>query len=183
MQAVVRGTPTLRTLAMRCSDFRKLYSEFRDSRLGDVVARRRMERHLETCDACAHYRSALERGLAAIQGVREIEPPPGFSGRILRRVQANREIPEPVVPAPPALAAAAMVAAVVAIFVFEDGASARDPATQPVPTAERLLPQAIARPSIPLVSFTEIQTEILESSVQEPDESEEPRSEDDKDAP
>lgn len=76
-----------------------------------------------------------------------------------------------------------MVAAVVAIFVFEDGASAGDQATQPVPTAERLLPQVIARPSIPLVSFTEIQMEILEPSVQEPDESEEPRSENDKDAP
>lgn len=159
---------------MRCSQFKKHYSEFRDSLITSPVLKREMEHHLAICERCSRHNRAFEHGLYLIREAGDIEPPSGFHRSVMRSVTLNARTPEPVVPAPPAIAAAAMLAAAVAVFVFEDNTDSFDPGAQPIPAAVRTLPQSVPAPQIDMITLTELQTFTPETRIPETDDEEEP---------
>lgn len=113
-----------------------------------------MKSHLETCSSCAKFHDALNKGVSMIYQSGEILAPPGFRDRIVRSIRESDAV-QPITPAPAGLAAAGMVAAAVALLVFEFQTKPETTAQISVPAAEILHTQLVPLPQIPRVSFTE----------------------------
>ena len=140
---------------MYCSQFKNHYSEFRDGRIQNEHFHREMKTHLESCRACAKFDDALNKGVSLIYQSGEILVPPGFKDRIARGIKESQSAVQPITPAPAGYAAAGMVAAAVALFVFEHQPQPASMAQVSVPAAEILHTQLMVPPVIPKVSFTE----------------------------
>ena len=80
---------------MKCERFNKSISLYLDGRLGETDERALRE-HLSTCPRCADTLSALEAAQKAAKATRAAEPRAGywdvFSGRVIERIDAEREI-------------------------------------------------------------------------------------------
>ena len=118
---------------MHCSRFKNHYSEFRDGLIRNEQFHREMKAHLESCASCARFDESLRKGVSLIYRSGEILVPPGFKNRIMKTVEESESSVQPITPAPAGLAAAGMVAAAVALFIFEHQ-------PEPVPVAQVSVP-------------------------------------------
>ena len=134
---------------MRCRDFRRLYSTYRDATDPGLVAQ--METHLESCAKCAAYDRAVSHGVDALRGVR-LDPSPDFLARLNARIASGGPVPEPVPPqvSPWAATAAALLLGTLIVFTIRQSTD-----VPPVAAAEK--PAVLARPQmvpgIPFVTF------------------------------
>ncbi len=143
---------------MHCSQFKIHYSEYRDGMIRNELFRRQMKAHLESCASCAAFNDSLNKGVSLIYDSGEILVPPGFKDRIVRTVKEKESetFAQPITPAPAGLAAAAMVAAAIALVVFEyQPQSPTEMAQISQPAEEILHTQMVSPVQIPQVSFTE----------------------------
>jgi len=153
---------------MDCSEFLDSYSDFRDGVITDPKRLRLMRDHYAQCLACARYDASVRHGVRAAG---EIEPSDDFRERILARIAATGGQPmEPVRAGAAGIAAGLMVAAAIALLIYE---GSRRTERLPIPVAatapnpgfiaashsipDRPLPPfVIVNPSIPFVSFTDL---------------------------
>jgi hypothetical protein len=142
---------------MYCSQFKNHYSELRDGMIRNEQFHRGMKAHLENCDSCARFDRSLNEGVSLIYRSGEILVPPGFKDRIMKSVKVSESVAQPVTPAPAGFAAAGMVAAAIALLVFEYQLVSTPVAQVSIPAAEVLHTQLVAPPVIPMVSFTELE--------------------------
>lgn len=70
---------------MKCEEFLKRYSEYRDERAaGDALEE--LERHREECEACARYDRVVSRGVRVLRGLPSPSPSPDFHDRLRHRI-------------------------------------------------------------------------------------------------
>ncbi len=85
---------------MRCSEFLRRYSDFRDETIDDPLVRRRFIAHVSLCGRCARYQEVIDRGVSLLRSADQIEVSPRFYTRLARRLAAAVLHPEPVFAVP-----------------------------------------------------------------------------------
>ena len=137
---------------MDCSNFLDWYSDFRDGLIADARLLGRLRQHVRRCESCARYDASVRSGVLS---VREMYPSPDFRERLRERMAATEGHPmEPIRPGSAGLAAALMLAAAVALLVYERSSRAAPAATAPA-VAEA---PAVNSDSLPLRSAAPIGT-------------------------
>jgi hypothetical protein len=113
---------------MNCDEVQAQLSAYLDGRL-DETHRRAVESHLASCSHCRAEAAALRRTIESVSALPPVEPPPGFSQRVMAQV---REEARPSVPRKsfvfslwpfwariPLQAAAVLVIAGLAVYLYE----------------------------------------------------------------
>jgi len=100
---------------MNCSEFLELYSDYRDGRLEDAGVARAVRQHLSECDSCMRYDAVICRGVMALRAEDELEPSKPI---ILPGLFVLPDSAEHPAHSPAKYAAALMVAAAIALFVW-----------------------------------------------------------------
>lgn len=77
---------------MNCDEIQKHLSEYLDNRLDDAQ-RREIEKHLASCPRCLPEAKLLSAGIKGVADLPEVEPPAGFSQRVMARIRAEAEKP------------------------------------------------------------------------------------------
>ena len=85
---------------MRCSEFLRRYSDFRDETTDDPLVRRRFIAHISLCGRCARYQEVIDLGVSLLRSADQIEISPRFHRRLARRLAAAVLHPEPVFAVP-----------------------------------------------------------------------------------
>ena len=155
---------------MDCSEFLDSYSDFRDGVITDPQRLRLLRDHYARCLSCARYDASVRNGIRAMG---EIEPSADFRERLRARIAATAGQPmEPVGPGAAGIAAGLMLAAAVALLIYE---GSRRPDQLPVPVAvsapspmaefaattrpspiRPVPPFVVVNPGLPFVSFTDL---------------------------
>ena len=134
---------------MRCREFRRLYSAYRDG--SDPTISAAMEDHIESCASCAAYDRALRHGVEVLRGAR-LNPSPDFMERLNARLASGETVAEPVPPRVSPLAATAAAILFLALVFFT---VRQTTVVTPVAAAEQ--PELLAQPKmiagIPFVAF------------------------------
>jgi len=147
---------------MQCSEFLRLYSDYRDGLIRDARSILRLNRHLATCQACSRYDASVREGVQVLrQAAIDLEPAPDFRERLRQRIAAGAE-PVPVAPGAASFAALLMVAAVVALVVHQRSSRTSESLTlvQAAPVAvpePRPRPMVVVNPGVPFVMFTDLE--------------------------
>ncbi len=141
---------------MRCTEFLRLYSDYRDARLADPLLARRLRRHLRACPRCMRYDARVSRGVTVLKTFSDLEPSSGFRRKLARRLLAEPiAAPEPVMPASGGLMIALMAATGVALVVWDRASTTTAESLPPASASiQAPVPAVIANPGIPFVSFT-----------------------------
>ena len=149
---------------MHCSEFLRLYSDYRDGLLSDARLVRRLSRHLAACRSCTRYDGSLRAGVQALRRTAvELEPTPQFRERLRERIAAGAEPAVPVTPGAAGVAALLMLAAALALVILQTTNRPAEPgkpqlaSTEP-PQAENPTPMVVVNPSMPFVTFTDLAT-------------------------
>jgi hypothetical protein len=77
---------------MNCDQIQEHLSEFFDNRLNDAN-RCEIENHLASCPRCLPEAKQLRDGINAVAGLPEVEPPAGFSQRVMARIREEAAEP------------------------------------------------------------------------------------------
>lgn len=77
---------------MNCDQIQEHLSEYLDDRL-DGGGRRAIEDHLASCPRCLPEVKLLSDAIKGVAGLPEMEPPPGFSDRVMTRIRKETEKP------------------------------------------------------------------------------------------
>ena len=144
---------------MHCSDFLEWYSDYRDGLVTDPGVAWQLRRHLQRCDVCARYDQLVRRGVLALRRECDIEPSSDFRARLRERLAGTSRVePEPPTPRSAPVAAALMVAAAMALFVYESIERARpgEPPAMAQAAASHTLPLVVANPGVPFVTFSDL---------------------------
>ncbi|MEJ2183836.1 MAG: DUF2275 domain-containing protein [Nitrospirota bacterium] len=75
---------------MNCNDIRNRLSDYLDGE-ASAEERKAVEEHIEGCPACRRELSELARTLTHLRSLSEVEPPPFFTQRVMRRVTEEAE--------------------------------------------------------------------------------------------
>ncbi len=156
---------------MHCSDFLERYSDFRDGLL-DAPSSARFVEHLAACPRCARYHTRLNLALGVLKELDPVEPSPEFRGSLRHRLREAIRFAQPLLPRPARLAAALMLAAALAIFVFEDTGEQKPLPIPPVAQSEEPNPIMVAKPSYPFVTFTDLSTPVYDNPLSRSDQRE-----------
>jgi len=135
---------------MTCSEFRRLYSAYRDEHDPSLAAA--MDDHLDICQSCAALDRAVREGVEALRGV-SVAPSEAFGPRLEARLATGEPVPDPFPPqVSPAMAGLGAV-----LLLTLAGLALRDLFVTPSPAAAEPPPLVIARahlvPGIPFVIF------------------------------
>ncbi|TFG50337.1 MAG: zf-HC2 domain-containing protein [Gemmatimonadales bacterium] len=135
---------------MTCSEFRRLYSAYRDEHEPSLAAA--MDDHLEVCPPCAAFDRAVRDGVDALRGA-SVAPSDAFDSRLEARLATREPVPDPF---PPRLSPA-MTGLGAALLLTLAGLAVRGLFVTPSPAVAEPLPLVIARahlvPGIPFVIF------------------------------
>ncbi len=140
---------------MRCSEFLRRYSDFRDETIDDPHGRWRFIVHISDCPRCARYHEVINRGVALLRSSDEIEPSASFRPSLARRLAAAILHPDPLFAVPVRLVGSLVVAASVAVIVVE-GVMRDSREVAPLPP-ERPIPMVQAHPRPPFVTFGDLE--------------------------
>jgi predicted anti-sigma-YlaC factor YlaD len=146
---------------MTCADFLARYTDVRDGLITAPRDLRRFERHLEQCQACRRYDTAVRRGVIALQAAETIEPSRHFRRRLDARLARERRALG-AVPAGAGVAVALFVAAALALVALEVGHRPRVahvPALPPAP-----FPKPVLQAGVPVVSFQDPRAGVFAAS-------------------
>lgn len=77
---------------MNCHQIQEQLSLYLDNRL-DNEKRREIEAHLASCPRCLPEAKLLSDGIKRVAGLPEIEPPAGFSQRVMTQIRSEAETP------------------------------------------------------------------------------------------
>ena len=137
---------------MRCTEFLQRYSDLRDGAIVEREVVLQLEQHLRSCPRCARYDYTVTRGVGVLRLLGEIEPSPAFQrGLRARLALAARGVPRGTPVRRPAAIAAAALLAVAGVVLLYEGLTARH--ERALAETERAVPQVIANPGVPFVSF------------------------------
>jgi len=139
---------------MRCKDFLKAYSDFRDGLIDDIVVHRKMKNHLASCANCAKHDRALNEGIRLLKETPiSHTPSPSF------RPYPEGFGPTPVPVIPAKIMAPLLAASLIAILVGRSGEKAEQaeqlaaaPATQLVVRHEAVEPMNMT-PTVVNIAF------------------------------
>lgn len=116
---------------MNCEETQPLLSAYLDGQV-DETQRRTVEAHLSTCAHCRADAAALRQTIASIGSLSSVEPPPGFSQRVMAQVREEARRPSlwrslffPLWAKIPVHAAAALVIGGLAVYLYQTNDAAR----------------------------------------------------------
>jgi hypothetical protein len=144
---------------MRCTEFLRRHSDFRDGLITASRELRRFARHLDHCVACRRYDATVRQAIQALHSASPIAPSPDFRQRLDARIAVERRR-VPRLPARSGVSAAMLVLAACALFFFEVGRRPRlerSPLLPPV-----AFPKPIASAGLPFVSFQDPRASIVQ---------------------
>jgi len=125
---------------MNCSEFLKLYSDYRDGCLEDADVARELREHVRECESCMRYDALVCRGVMALRSTGELEPSRRLAFRSVDVLPDSDAAPSPM---PAKFAGALMVAAAIALLVWPQ--SHQDTVASP-PRVAQALPELPAPP-------------------------------------
>lgn len=147
---------------MRCSDFLKFYSDFRDGAVSDPALGRRLALHVNRCRPCARYHRTLAHGLDLVRETAGVEPSPRFRVELRCRLARDARIRRRRAARRAKMAASVVVTAVVTLLVSEGVTHSADQIEAPAPAPEQPMPMVTAHPGYPFVTFIELSPASLE---------------------
>jgi hypothetical protein len=135
---------------MNCQEIQEHLSQYLDNRL-DGEERREIEEHLAVCPRCLPEAKLLSDGIKGVAALPEIDPPAGFSKRIMTQIRSEAETPtlwarlfRPLTIKLPLHATALVLVAGLAVYLYR----ANDP-----------IQQGMVAPSMPSVSAPSLKKE------------------------
>lgn len=138
---------------MRCIEFLRAYSDYRDGLITDARTIVSVREHLAACARCRRYDRTIARGVSTLRAG-GVDPDPSVAARF-----HGVAVPAALVPPVPAHASVFAAALVVAAFgliawdaVRGTSAAARAPAP---PTATAAPPVVVANPGVPFIRFAD----------------------------
>ncbi len=140
---------------MRCSEFLRRYSDFRDETIDDPHSRWRFIVHISDCQRCAWYHEVINRGVMLLRSSDEIEPSASFRPSLAQRLAAAILHPDPQFAVPVRLVGSLVVAASVAVIVVEG--AMRDTREVAPLQPEHPIPMVQAHPRPPFVTFGDLE--------------------------
>jgi hypothetical protein len=147
---------------MTCSEFLERYTDFRDGLVTAPRELRRFQRHMAQCPSCRMHDVALRHGVSALQDTDTVQPSRDFRRRLELRLERERALARPSLPARAPVAAALFVAVAIALLAMEGvrrEGSARAPALPAVP-----FPKPVAQAGVPFVSFQDPRASVVISN-------------------
>lgn len=135
---------------MRCKEFLRRHTDFRDGLITAPREVRRFARHLTRCPACRRYDAAVRRGVQALHAATAISPSPGFRRRLDLRLAAER-MGETPLPSRAGFAAALLVLAALALVVLD--VVTRPPAAPAPALPPVAFPKPVVNGGPPFVTF------------------------------
>ncbi len=147
-------------MAMRCSEFLELYSDYRDGLIDDEETEARILLHLEDCLRCMGYDALVARGVIALRATSDVQPSRRLRRSLTQRfaVVAPAADEQHVRSTPAGVMAGLMVAGVLMLFGWAgDTILERSPerADAPDPRPARSV-VVVANPGVPFVSFRDL---------------------------
>ena len=143
---------------MRCKEFLRAYSDYRDGRITDAGAVRRVHEHLAACERCRYYDRTIARGVNALRGA-HVDPDPGGAARLQALATPAAHVPP--VPAHASLIATVLVVAAFGLMAWD---AVRDSPVRPEAQTEARAarsktlvtpPVVVANPGVPFVRFAD----------------------------
>lgn len=130
---------------MKCEQVQEKLSEYLDGHL-DRDASGLIESHLASCPHCQAEVRALAEAKRMVAGLPAIEPPPGFSQRVMSRVREEAERPTlvrrlffPMRNKIPIHALALLLVGGIAVYLYQTRQPVQPVATKSVPAAPELM--------------------------------------------
>ncbi len=128
---------------MECSEVQKRLSAYRESAV-PPAEKALIDEHLKGCERCSEALAELERTIAYVQGLGEVEPPPWLTQKVMARVRAEaegkrsllRRLFYPIQIKLPLEAVAVVLVAVAVIYVFKAAQPEMRIAKAPIETEE-----------------------------------------------
>jgi len=124
---------------MNCDQAQERLSEYLDNRLDDAD-RLEIEGHLASCPRCLPEAKHLRDGIKAIADLPEVEPPAGFSQRVMARVRAEAAGPalwerlfQPLRMKIPLHAAGLLLVVGLAVYLYQANGPAQMERVQSIP--------------------------------------------------
>ncbi len=140
---------------MNCKDAREWFSALLDGEIG-LTERALVETHVTQCAECRRELEQLQKMVKVLHRVERRRAPLGFVGRVLERIRpANwlqrlrRRLPARVPLRVPAGAAAVLIVAVLAVYIFQRSPELQQAARQEAPPAPSPSVAPTAQPSPP----------------------------------
>jgi predicted anti-sigma-YlaC factor YlaD len=141
---------------MRCSDFLRHYSEYRDGLIHDAALRRRMTRHMAQCPACQRYDHTITHGVSALRREPELEPSDRFRVRLRCQLAFDSARRRRTMARRARVVASMVVTAAVAFMIYEGFADTSTELTTPTALAKPAMPMVTANAGVPFVTFEQL---------------------------
>ncbi|GEM_PF-2330567 len=137
---------------MTCDQIQEQLSQYLDNQLDDLQ-RREIEAHLAICPHCLPEAKFLSDTMKAVAGLPEVEPPAGFSQRVMTRVRAEAEKPtlwsrlfQPLPIKLPLHATALLLVVGLAVYLYRANEPVETPFVGSIPSASAPSPVPAAPP-------------------------------------
>ncbi|MSR06289.1 MAG: hypothetical protein EXR93_04350 [Gemmatimonadetes bacterium] len=155
---------------MKCTDFLRQYSDYRDGLIHDPLVVGQLGLHLATCAACGRYDASVRNGVQALRRASvDVEPTPRFRDRLRQRIAAGGETETPATSAAASMAALLVLAAALALVIHQRSTTAElAPGTRTANRAPHTTspsPMVIVNAGVPFVTFTDLQVPAFSSAA------------------
>ena len=149
---------------MRCSDFLKHYSDYRDGLTHDSRLRRRMTLHMSSCDSCRRYDRAITGGVSLLRRKPGVEPSERFRVRLRCQLALDHRRRRRRLARRARLATSLVASGAVALFAYQAFLHEGDEAPAPRALAPAPMPMVTANPGYPFVTVKQFTAPSLQSA-------------------
>lgn len=143
---------------MRCKEFLKRHSEYRDGLVTASRDLRRFARHIAHCNSCRRYDATVRQAVQVLHSASPITPSADFRQRLDARLAVERRrVPRP--PSRAGFSATLLVLAALALFYFEVARRPQIEKSPPLPPVA--FPKPVANAGLPFVSFQDPRASVV----------------------
>jgi len=149
---------------MRCSDFLKYYSDYRDGSIHDPRIRRRLTLHMSRCESCCRYDRAITSGVGILRRESAVEPSERFRVRLRCQLAIEGGKRRRSIARRARRVTSLALSGAVALLVYEGFAHDPEETRTPTVLAPAPMPMVTASPGYPFVTVSQLTAPSLQST-------------------